>query len=204
VTTWNLGPLEYEYSRTQLRQLLQENQAVVMVQELRFPSGARQRVKNELQQQYPQYHCFLEAGKDPTVTPTPSEGEGGDVRGYKSAWCRRGHFAVANFLHKEVFRLAQRKEWHIDKDTRALRHMTRGRVLRIDAELYDGQRLQIYNIHQATSGDAQLQQLTWQVLTKSISECSHQRILLGGDLPRELRAESWVRCVQRCTSAARG
>ena len=33
VTTWNLGPLGYEYSRTQLQQLLKEGQAVVMVQE---------------------------------------------------------------------------------------------------------------------------------------------------------------------------
>jgi len=48
VTTWNLGPLGYEYSRTQLQQLLKEGQAVVMVQEVRFPLGARQRVKNEL------------------------------------------------------------------------------------------------------------------------------------------------------------
>ena len=48
VTTWNLGPLGYEYSRTQLQQLLKEGQAVVMLQEVRFPLGARQRVKNEL------------------------------------------------------------------------------------------------------------------------------------------------------------
>ncbi len=44
VTTWNLGPLGYEYYRTQLQQLLKEGQAVVMVQEVRFPLGARQRV----------------------------------------------------------------------------------------------------------------------------------------------------------------
>jgi hypothetical protein len=55
--------------------------------------------------------------------------------------------------------------------------MTRGRVLRVDAELHDGQRLQVFNVHQATSGDMQLQQHTWQILTKSIVECRHQRIL---------------------------
>jgi hypothetical protein len=44
VTTWNLGPLGYEYSRIQLQQLLQEGQAVVMEQEMRFPL---QRVMNE-------------------------------------------------------------------------------------------------------------------------------------------------------------
>jgi hypothetical protein len=34
VTTWNLGPLGYEYSRSQLQQLLTKGQAVVMVQEV--------------------------------------------------------------------------------------------------------------------------------------------------------------------------
>ena len=45
----------------------------------------------------------------------------------------------------------------------------------------DGQRMQIFHVHQATSGDIQLQQHTWQILAKSIVECKHQRILLGGD-----------------------
>jgi hypothetical protein len=65
ITTWNLGPLGYEYSRTQLQELLKEGQEVVMVQEVRFPLGARQRVKNELKHLHPEYHCFLETGKDP-------------------------------------------------------------------------------------------------------------------------------------------
>jgi hypothetical protein len=58
----------------------------------------------------------------------------------------------------------------------------RGRVLRLEAELHDGQRMQIFNVHQATSGDIQLQQHTWQILAKSVGECKHQRILLGRDL----------------------
>jgi hypothetical protein len=32
VTTWNMGPMGYEYSRTQLQQLLARGQAIVMVQ----------------------------------------------------------------------------------------------------------------------------------------------------------------------------
>ncbi len=65
VTTWNMGPMGYEYSRTQLQHLLARGQAIVMAQEVRFPSGARQRVKRELKHLHPEYHCFLEAGKDP-------------------------------------------------------------------------------------------------------------------------------------------
>jgi hypothetical protein len=101
-----------------------------------------------------------------------------------SPWCNRGHFAVATFLHREVFKTAQRREWHVDEDRRTLRHMTRGRVLRVEAELYDGQRMQIFNVHQATSGDVQLQQHTWQILAKSVAECKHHCILLGGDPTR--------------------
>jgi hypothetical protein len=99
-----------------------------------------------------------------------------------SPWCNRGHFAVATFLHREVFKTAQRREWHVDVDKKTLRHMTRGRVLRLEAELHDGQRIQIFNVHQATSGDIQLQQHTWQILAKSVGECKHQRILLGGEV----------------------
>lgn len=178
VTTWNLGPLGYEYSRDLLQQLLKGGQAVVMVQEMRFPLGARQRVKNELKHLHPEYLCLLEAGKD----SLPSDAESMDTERLKNPWCNRGHFAVATFLHREVFKSAQRREWHTDADTQTLRHMTRGRVLRVDAELHDGQRLHIFNVHQATSSDRQLQQHTWQVLAKCITECRHQRILLGGDL----------------------
>jgi len=53
-TTWNMGPMGYEYSRTQLQQLLARGQAIVMVQEVRFPLGARQRVKNELKHLHPE------------------------------------------------------------------------------------------------------------------------------------------------------
>jgi hypothetical protein len=53
VTTWNMGPMGYEYSRTQLQQLLARGQAIVMAQEVRFPLGARQRVKHELKHLHP-------------------------------------------------------------------------------------------------------------------------------------------------------
>ncbi len=149
-----------------------------MVQEVRFPLGARQRVKNELKHLHPEYYCFLEAGKD----SPPSDGESTNMERLNSPWCNRGHFVVATFLHREVFKTAQRREWYVDVDKKTLRHMTRGRVLRLEAELHDGQRMQIFNVHQATSGDIHLQQHTWQILAKSVGECKHQRILLGGDL----------------------
>jgi len=127
-------------------------------------------VKRELKHLHPEYHCFLEAGKD----PLPSDGNGSNTEGLNSPWCNRGHFAVATFLHREVFKTAQRKEWHVDAERKGLRHMTRGRVLRVEAELHDGQRMQIFNVHQATSGDVQLQQHVWQILAKSVVECKHR------------------------------
>ena len=96
-----------------------------MVQEVRFPLGARQRVKNELKHLHPEYYCFSEAGKD----PLSSDGDGMDTERPKSPWCHRGHFAVATFLHRGVFRSAQRRERHVEGDKKTLRHMTRARVL---------------------------------------------------------------------------
>ena len=77
VTTWNMGPMGYEYSRTQLQHLLARGQAIVMAQEVRFPLGARQRVKRELKHLHPEYHCFLEAGKD----PLPADGNSPNAEG---------------------------------------------------------------------------------------------------------------------------
>jgi len=55
-----------------------------MVQEVRFPLGARQRVKNELKHLHPEYHCFLEAGKD----SPPSDGESTNTERLNSSpWC---------------------------------------------------------------------------------------------------------------------
>ena len=96
VTTWNMGPMGYEYSRTQLQHLLARGQAIVMAQEVRFPSGARQRVKRELKHLHPEYHCFLEAGKDPLT----ADGNSPNTEGLNNPWCNRGHFAVATFLHR--------------------------------------------------------------------------------------------------------
>ena len=120
-----------------------------MVQEVRFPLGARQRVKNELKHLHPEYYCFSEAGKD----PLSSDGDGMDTERPKSPWCHRGHFAVATFLHRGVFRSAQRRERHVEADKKTLRHMTRARVLRVDADLHDGERLQVFNVHQAWKTD---------------------------------------------------
>ena len=120
-----------------------------MVQEVRFPLGARQRVKNELKHLHPEYYCFSEAGKD----PLSSDGDGMDTERPKSPWCHRGHFAVATFLHRGVFRSAQRRERHVEADKKTLRHMTRARVLRVDADLHDGERLQVFNVHQACKTD---------------------------------------------------
>ena len=82
--------------------------------------------------------------------PAPLNGNGSNTEGLNSPWCNRGHFAVATFLHREVFKTAQRREWHVDTERKMLRHMTRGRVLRVESELHDGQRMQIFNVHQVT------------------------------------------------------
>ena len=132
VSVWNLGPLGYAASKEQLREALNCNRAVVMVQEVYCPLGAQRRVKRELNDLHPDYHCILEVGREALTD------DAWDVATNKgvSPWCSRKHFAVASFFHTSVFKTVQRLEWDTEGKTRRLRHMTRGRVLWVDHRLH--------------------------------------------------------------------
>ena len=178
VITWNLGPLGYEASKEELRRTLQEGKAVVMIQELGFPQGARRRVKQELNTLHPEYHCILEAGKEALTSDCWQERDEGKM----SRWHSRKQLAVATFFHVGVFKSIQRLEWDTEGGTRELRHMTRGRVLFVDAVTHGGKKLRTFNVHQATSGDIDLQKKLLQILKKIIGDSKNQMIVLGGDL----------------------
>ena len=178
VITWNLGPLGYEASKEELRRTLQEGKAVVMIQELGFPRGARRRVKRELNDLHPEYHCILEAGKEALTSDCWRERDEGKM----SKWHSRKQLAVATFFHVGVFKSIQRLEWDTEGSTRKLRHMTRGRVLFVDAVTHGGKKLRTFNVHQATSGDIDLQKMILQIVKKIIVDSKNQMIVLGGDL----------------------
>ena len=134
VSTWNLGPLGYEASKEQLRAVLKGGQAVVMVQELSFPAGAQRRVKRELNDLHPDYHCIMEVGRQ-AVTNDCEDAASGK---WTSPWHSGKRLAVASFFHASVFKTVQRLEWDTEGKTRGLRHMTRGRVLWVDAVTHGG------------------------------------------------------------------
>ena len=60
--------------------------------------------------------------------------------------------------------------------------MTRGRVLWVDAVTHGGKKLRTINVHQATSGDLDLQERVLGILRKAIEGSRNQMILLGGDI----------------------
>jgi hypothetical protein len=64
IISWNLGPLGYLLSLNQIRETLELGAPIVMFQELRFPKGARGKVKKELKKLNANYACFLEVGVD--------------------------------------------------------------------------------------------------------------------------------------------
>ena len=178
VSTWNLGPLGYEASKEQLRAVLKGGQAVVMVQELSFPAGAQRRVKRELNDLHPDYHCIMEVGRQ-AVTNDCEDAASGK---WTSPWHSGKRLAVASFFHASVFKTVQRLEWDTEGKTRGLRHMTRGRVLWVDAVTHGGKKLRTINVHQATSGDLDLQERVIGILRKAIEGSRNQMILLGGDI----------------------
>ena len=177
VSTWNMGPLGYEASKEQLRRTLGEGRAVLMVQELCFPLGAHRRVKRELNALHPDYFCILETGKESLTDDCWDT----TARGWRSPWHSRRHFAVASFFHTGVFKSVQRLEWDTEGSSRKLRHMTRGRVLWVDAVTHGDKKLRTFNVHQATSNHMDLQSRVWQILKKHILDSKNRMMLLGGD-----------------------
>ena len=177
VSTWNMGPLGYEASKEQLRKALGEGRAVLMVQELCFPLGAHRRVKRELNALHPDYFCILETGKESLTDDCWDT----TARGWRSPWHSRRHFAVASFFHTGVFKSVQRLEWDTEGSSRKLRHMTRGRVLWVDAVTHGDKKLRTFNVHQATSNHLDLQNRVWQILKKHILDSKNRMMLLGGD-----------------------
>jgi hypothetical protein len=125
-------------------------------------------------------------GEERTKAPTPGVSllprsrKGLHSPQTEKAWIRKGkkaRGAIEDTLQWPRSSTAGSSRRHRDgngmltRTRKRLRHMTRGRVLRVDAELHDGQRLQVFNVHQATSGDMQLQQHTWQILDQK-----HRRV----------------------------
>jgi hypothetical protein len=181
IASWNVGPEGYERSKEQIIHTLKKGHAIVMLQELSFPPGAKRRVKQELEKACPEYHFFLESSSD---RASPESGVSAEYRKRHPGWHNGKNLAVATCLHKGVFKSARRVEWDTGAPKRRLKHMARGRVLWVEAVTRENQVLRVINIHQATSGHLDLQEYVQQTLKSGITK-EHglsRATIMGGDL----------------------
>ena len=101
IASWNVGPEGYERSKEQIIHTLKKGHAIVMLQELSFPPGAKRRVKQELEKACPEYHFFLESSSD---RASPESGVSAEYRKRHPGWHNGKNLAVATCLHKGVFK----------------------------------------------------------------------------------------------------
>jgi GNAT superfamily N-acetyltransferase len=180
IISWNLGPLGYLLSLNQIRETLELGAPIVMFQELRFPKGARGKVKKELKRLNANYECFLEAGIDRLGTESSRDDYG---------WCSKLNFAVAVFLHREAFNIKQSKrvEWASTQQSKELIRLARGRVQWIDAVTKEGKAMFIVNVHQRVGQDIKLQKVVWEALQDKVTKKEGLPGILGGDLNASIK-----------------
>jgi hypothetical protein len=164
----------------QIRETLELGAPIVMFQELRFPKGARGKVKKELKRLNANYECFLEAGIDRLGTESSRDDYG---------WCSKLNFAVAVFLHREAFNIKQSKrvEWASTQQSKELIRLARGRVQWIDAVTKEGKAMFIVNVHQRVGQDIKLQKVVWEALQDKVTKKEGLPGILGGDLNASIK-----------------
>jgi hypothetical protein len=181
IASWNVGPEGYERSKEQIIHTLKKGHAIVMLQEMSFPPGAKRRVKRELEKACPEYLVFLESSVDRT---SPESGVSAEYSECHPGWHNGKNLAVATCLHRGVFKSARRVEWDTGAPKKKLKHMARGRVLWVEAVTRENQVLRVINLHQATSGHLDLQEYVQQTLKSGITK-EHglsRATIMGGDL----------------------
>ena len=144
VITWNVGPVGYELTKTQIAYTLRKRAAVVMFQECSFATGMRARLKRELEQMCPEYWFVMEAGKDRQTDPVVEYDE--NEKGCR--WHTNKSYAVVTCLHKKIFKKPKRREWFNEKEQKEMRYMTRGRILWTDVMTHTGRWMRVVNVHE--------------------------------------------------------
>ena len=100
--TWNLGPKIGGHCLEDIRQLLRQGPAILLVQELRFLANSRRGISQELAELDKNYGVFVETGcPNRCLSETTRLPGKHSTAGY--GW------AVATFLHRESFDIRRSK-----------------------------------------------------------------------------------------------
>ena len=120
---------------------------------LRIPRG-NNRVQRDFRLKYPEYEHYIAAGSDIDLV-ADMDGDQVASDGYNDG---RAHFTAVTFLHKRVFGpRALVVNWHKPREKKVLEHMAHALVLWLDTMTYEGERISIIKIHQATARRLDLQ-----------------------------------------------
>jgi len=128
-----------------------------MLQEIRIPRGfssSKFRVQRDFRRRYPEYEFYIAAGSDIDLV-ADTDGDQVPSDGNNDG---RAHFTAVTFLHKRVFGpKALVVNWHKPREKKVLEHMAHGLVLWLDTLTYEGERISVIKIYQATARRLDLQ-----------------------------------------------
>ena len=62
VLSWNLGPLGYSASASEVEQLLEADRPLICLQDLRLSKRHAESVKRDIEARFPQYKIFISSG----------------------------------------------------------------------------------------------------------------------------------------------
>ena len=153
VISWNLGPMFLSEAMPYIARTMDKVAAILMLQDILICKEKKTNVQRELKQGFPECDCYIPAGDH------VDEGKDDDDEELTEEHARSAaQITVVTFLHTRVFQgYALVKNWHQANEKPALEHMSRGRVLWLEAKTHNKINVSVMNMRQATEGRCDLQ-----------------------------------------------
>ena len=167
VLSWNLGPLGYSASASEVEQLLEADRPLICLQDLRLSKRNAESVKRDIEARFPQYKIFVSSGC----------GRSADSSNRNYQYC------VLTALHRRVFSGATSEMTEsCPSRSRDRRSISTGRLLILKTLLLSGEEVFVINVYQFTASRPQEQEEMLRLLQTWLSRHRSKKILLVGDL----------------------
>ena len=163
ILSWNMGPAAFHSVLPELPKILANGPPLVFLQEVKCRRNQREWIRRTLEQRFPRYKCLLGTSS-------------------RSSWSGTSPLIVATLLSKEVFTSAKSIEWQGPCKRNIWKQLKQDRVQFLEATLRSGEKMDIINMHNATSGDLSLQRQTFDTLGKFILNREGTKRIMCGDM----------------------
>ena len=158
-----MGPAAFHSVLPELPNILANGPPLVFLQEVKCKRNQRERTRITLERRFPRYKCHLGTSS-------------------RSSWSGTSCLIVATLLSKEVFTSAKSIEWQGPCNRKIWKQLKHDRVQFLEATLRSGEKMDIINMHNATSGDLSLQRQTFDTLEKFILNREGTKRIMCGDM----------------------